>query len=110
MIELIVFEFLKKQLNVPVKMERPEKEPEEYVLIEKIGSSSENYIMSATIAIQSYATTMFGAAKLNEEVKKAMNGLSALNDISRTQLNTDYNYTDQSKKKYRYQAIYDLFY
>lgn len=110
MIELIVFEFLKKELNVPVKTERPENEPEEYVLMEKVGSSSENHIMSATIAIQSYAATMFRAAKLNEEVKNAMNRLNVLDDISRAKLNTDYNYTDQKKKKYRYQAIYDLFY
>ena len=31
-----------------------------------------------------------------------------LDDISRCELNTDYNYTDTARKKYRYQAVYDI--
>ena len=28
--------------------------------------------------------------------------------ISRVQLNSDYNFTDTAQKRYRYQAVYDL--
>lgn len=110
MIEKIVLDYLNEALNVPAFMEKPEKELERYVLLEKTGSSSENCINSATIAIQSYAGTLYGAATLNEEVKAAMDNIIALNDVMGSDLNSDYNFTDTTKKQYRYQAIYDLFY
>ena len=109
MIEEVVFLYLKRKLNVPVRMEYLE-DAEEYVLIEKVGTSVENYIHSATFALQSYAGSIFRAAELNEEVKSAMDNLTALKEISKSKLNTDYNYTDLTKKKYRYQAIYDVYY
>lgn len=110
MIEKIVLDYLKDCMAVPVYMERPETEPDEYVLIEKTGSLTENYIHSATFAMQSYANSMYAAAELNEKVKKAMNDIIVLNNISKSKLNSDYNFTDTAKKKYRYQAVYDLFY
>lgn len=109
MIEQIVFLYLKEKMTVPVGMEYLE-DKEEYVLIEKIGTSSENHIHSATFAIQSYAGSIFRAAELNEEVKSAMDNLTDLKEISKSKLNSDYNYTDLTKKKYRYQAVYDVYY
>ena len=108
MIELIVYTFLKNELNVPVFMERPEMPPEQYVLIEKTGSGVENHIKSATFAIQSYADSMFDAASINEEVKEKMLDIIGEKEITKVSLNTDYNFTDTSTKKYRYQAVFDL--
>lgn len=110
MIELVVLDYLKKNLDVPVRMERPEEEPEEYVLVEKTSSAEEDYIYSATIVLQSYAGSLLKAAELNEEVKAVMRNIIALKEISSSRLNSDYNYTDQTKKKYRYQAIFDLYF
>lgn len=110
MIEKIILDFLNERLEVPVLMERPEKKLDEYVLLEKTGSSESDFINSATIAIQSYSTTLYKAAVLNEEVKGAMYGLVTIPEISRAKLNTDYNFTDITKKQYRYQAIYDITY
>lgn len=109
-IEKIVKDYLKEKLDVPVFMEKPEKTLEEYVLIEKIGSSKEDFIHSATIAIQSYAKSLYKAAVLNEEVKEVMDNIIILDSISSAKLNSDYNFTDTTKKKYRYQAVYDLVY
>ncbi len=110
MIETTVLNYLNSVLDVPVHMEKPDAEPAQYVLIEKTGSSKENFINSATIALQSYADSLYSAAALNEDVKKAMDNITILDKISSSQLNTDYNFTDTTKKKYRYQAVYDLFY
>lgn len=110
MIETIVLEYLKKALPVPVYPERPSEEPEEYVLIEKTGSSKENHIDSATFVLQSYAGSLLKAVQLNEMVKTAMDHLYILDEVYDSKLNTDYNYTDQAKKKYRYQAVYDLYF
>lgn len=109
MIEQIVKDYLEMKLDVPVCFEMPGK-IESFVLIEKTGSSTEDFINSATIAIQSYAASLHGAMMLNEKVKGAMSGIIALNTISGVKLNTDYNFTDTTKEKYRYQAVFDLFY
>ena len=108
MIEEKVREYLEDKLDIPVRMEEEPGLPEEYVLIEKTGSGGEDHIKRATLAIQSYSTSLYGAASLNERVKEAMEEIIELDDISRCELNTDYNYTDTARKKYRYQAVYDI--
>lgn len=110
MIEKIIIDFLNEHLSVPAAMEKPEDELDEYVLIEKTGSSESDYIKSATFAVQSYSTSLYKACVLNEDVKGAMNNLISLPMISKAKLNTDYNFTDTTTKRYRYQAIYDITY
>lgn len=108
MVEKKVLDWLTTQLSVPVCMERPLDVPESYVLLEKTGSSMENWIYSVTIAVQSYALTLLGAAELNELVKDAMLSMIELGDVSSVRLNADYNYTDTATKSYRYQAVFDI--
>lgn len=60
------------------------------------------------IAIQSYADSMYEAAELNERVKTVMADAVALDDITKVDLNSDYNYTDTANKRYRYQAVFDI--
>lgn len=108
MIEVIILNHLKTKLSVPVRLEKPEPPPPEYVLFEKIGSSRTNMLSSSTFAFQSYSDGMYGASSLNEEVKKAVDSLIELDEIASVKLNTDYNFTDTTTKKYRYQAVYDI--
>ena len=110
MIEKVILDYLKSALPVPVYMEVPEKPPASFVLVEKTSSGRENHINSAMIALQSYATSLYGAASLNEAVKTAMDNSITTKDISAAKLNSDYNYTDTATKQYRYQAVYDIFY
>jgi len=81
-----------------------------YIVIERTGGGEENHIRSATVAIQSYAETLYGAAQLNEQVLALMEDITLLPEVSACELNSDYNYTDTTKKIYRYQAVYDLVY
>lgn len=108
MIEKTVYDYLSQVIDVPVYMEEPKNKPDTFVVIEKTGSSKENYIEESTFALQSYATTLFKAAELNVLVKKAMDDLIVCPEVSRSKLNSDYNFTDDSTKRYRYQAIYDI--
>lgn len=109
MIEKTLYDYLNAKLTVPAYMELPaDGYPSSYVLIEKTGSSRENRIDRATVAIQSIAPTLYEAAVLNEHVKGAMDDAVELGDISRVELNSDYNFTDQTKKEYRYQAVFDI--
>lgn len=85
-------------------------ELDSFILIEKTGGSKSNRIRSATFAIQSYGSTLAEAAQLNVDVIEAMEAILALDSIGRCELNSDYNYTDTTTKKYRYQAIFDITY
>ena len=107
MIEKIIMDYLDKELDEPVSMEVPEKK-RCYVVVEKTGSSKRNKIFGATIAVQSIGKTLYEAAELNEKVKAAMEGIEILDEISSCRLNTDYNFTDTTTKRYRYQAVFDL--
>lgn len=108
MIELIILNYLTEQLDVPVYAEDPEDQPGTYVLIEKTGSGKDNHICQATFAIQSYAGSMLDAMVLNQRVKEIMDNAAILPEIARSQLNSDYNFTDTETKRYRYQAVYNL--
>ena len=108
MIEVIILNHLKDKLSVPTHLEKPNPAPTEYVLFEKIGSSRNNYLSASTFAFQSYSESMYGASSLNEKVKRAVDSLIELDDIASIKLNTDYNFTDTTTKKYRYQAVYDI--
>lgn len=110
MIETIVLNYLADNLSVPVFMEEPEERYREYVLIEKVGSSENDRIQSATVAVQSYAECLYKSAVLNDTVKRAMRDIIVLDSVSRCRLNSDYDFTDTETKRYRYQAVFDLTY
>ena len=108
MIELVILNHLKDGLDVPVFMEKPTNAPSEYVLFEKTGGGRNETMPSATFAFQSYSTSLFKAAVLNEAVKNEVDHLILLDEIRSVTLNTDYNFTDTTTKQYRYQAVYDI--
>ena len=110
MIETIVLDYLSSVLPEPCSLEVPERPPARFVVLEKTGSSRENYINTASFAVQSYGPSLFEAAELNERVKAAMDDLIQLPDIISSDLDSDYNFTDTSTKRYRYQAVYDIIY
>ena len=114
MIELIVYNYLKSyfaESGISVYMEKPanpDPEGSTYILIEKTGSSRTNYLYNATIAVQSYAPTLYGAAELNERAKEAMLNIITEDRVTKSSLNSDYNFTDTSTKQPRYQAVFEL--
>lgn len=107
-IEEVVLNHLSDKLSVPVRMEEEPALTGAYVLIEKTGGSCSDHVKRATVAIQSYADRMIEAARLNEQVKDAMDALIVSDQVCRCSLNSDYNFTDTSRKKYRYQAVFDI--
>lgn len=108
MIETLLRDYLGAALTVPVFMEIPANPPESYVVLDKTGSGAEDHIFFATVAIQSYGSTLYEAATLNEEVKGLMLYGVLPQEITGVKLNSDYNYTDPKSKRYRYQAVYNI--
>lgn len=110
MIEKIVKDYLKRKLGIPVLLEKPKNKVDEYVLLDKTGSSRKNQINSATFVLQSCAKSLEKAAMLNENVKAAMDEMPMKCDVFSAKLNTDYSFTDPETKEYRYKAVYDITY
>lgn len=115
MIEKTLISFLTNRTSVldNVFAERPEEVPSSYIVIEKTGSSTTDMITTSTVAIQCCVDSLQGksfldAAELNEELKDVMEDLIALDEIVMVDLNSDYNYTDNTTKEYRYQAVYQI--
>lgn len=111
MIEVILLNFLKSNLDVPVFALMPDltKNPK-FVLIEKTFENNTNQLKECNIAIQSYADSLYNAILLDEHVQKSMELFDAVDNIASVHLTNDYNFTDTTTKKYRYQAIYKIKY
>lgn len=116
MTEMLIYQYLSKNLpdpeapllQVPVFMEKPARCPRRFVVIEKTGSRKTDHVETAVITIQSYASSLYLAARLNEAVKAAIEKSVETNVISAAKLNSDYNYTDETEKQYRYQAVFEV--
>ena len=109
-LEKIIDEHLNTYMSVPVFSELPKSKPETFVRFERTSGSNTNKIDSGTIAIQSYATSLYGAITLNEEVKTVMGTITARGDVSACKLENDYNFTDTKTRQYRYQAVFSITY
>lgn len=109
MIETVVYEYLKSMLpDEEVETETPSPLPDQFITIEKTGSSPQgNRLMHSTFAIQSWSTTKAKAAALSEKVCKAMNIIAETTEVSHSE-GGDYDFTDTTTKRYRYQAVYEL--
>jgi hypothetical protein len=107
-IEKTVLRWLETKLSVPAYLAMPEKPPPRFAFLEKIGSGRSNHVNRATFAVQSYGENLLDAMNLNEEVKDAMDSLTELSEVTASRLNSDYPFHDEERKRYRYQAVYDL--
>ena len=105
-----MLDYLTERIDVPVYTEEPTEDLTDYVLIEKAGSSESNHVPTATLAFQSYGASLYDAALRNIQVKTIVSNADELDQISAVKLNSDYNFTDTTTKKYRYQALFVVTY
>lgn len=118
MIEQIVLNYLSTKLDVPVLMELPEvptedfpEWPDQFVVIERVGTSRTDHVKLVSFAFQSYSMTrLYDAAALDDEVKNAMDEIIELPEIGGIRLASNYNHTDTRTKRYRYQCVFDISY
>lgn len=110
MIEVIIKQYLDEHLDVPSYLEHDSQEPARFVMIERTGGNSQMGLKTAVMALQSYAESLYEAASLNERVKKVVANMVELDAIASVRLNSDYNFTDTETKRYRYQAVFEIYY
>lgn len=108
-IEARVISYLQNALGTDaVYAEVPEEPDAEFYVVDKTGGGMANRIASSTIAIQTYGPSKLRASEMNEDVKEAMDGFSALDEIGSCRLNSDYNFTNTAKRQHRYQSVWDI--
>ena len=112
MIEQIIIAYLNSHNGIayPAYGDTPMDGGTRYYLVQKTGSSNRNHINTAQVAIQSYGQSKTDAATMNETLVIVMRDLVTLPAVSACRLNSDYDYTDLSKRRYRYQAVFDITY
>lgn len=93
--------------GIKAYMERPKDAPGEYVIVEKTGTASKDWVTTSTIAIKSHAPSLLKAAQLNEKIKKIM-VYADVKGLSSIRLINDYNFTNIATKEYRYQAVFSV--
>ena len=97
-----------QSLDIPVCFEVPKEAPATFIKLERTGGRLTDHIHRATFAIQSYAPTMEKAAELDDMVIGIVLGSTSCKEICAAHLNSHYNYTDTTTKRYRYQAVFDI--
>ena len=109
MIEKTLYDYLNENLEEPVFMEFPiNNTPERFYVLEKTGGRRTNHIAYATFALQSYGGTRYGSAAMNLVAISTMLDAVSLDSVSSVSLNSDYNFTDTTRKRERYQAMFDI--
>lgn len=108
MIEKTLYDYLNSVLDDPVYMEFPDNAPERLYVLEKTGGNRENLIAYATFALQSYGGSLFSSSAMNTAGINAMLGAVELDTVSSVSLNSDYNFTDTTRKRNRYQAVFNI--
>lgn len=107
--EQFFIDFLNGNLNgVQAYGDEPQPAPERFVTVEQVGGGEDNLITRADIAVQSWAQTRAEAAELNQTVIATMKRSVEESEISKCHLDTTYNFTDATKKRPRYQAIFEV--
>lgn len=108
MIELELKNYLEEKTKLDVFMMLPINKPKEFISIERIGGDYENMLKSSTFAIQSWGESLFNVATLNEEIKNHLFEFTENEKVSKVKINSDYNFTDTTTKKYRYQIVAEI--
>lgn len=108
MIEVILKNYLDEHLDAPVFFDYPANAPDDFVLIDKVGSGESHHLPSSSVAFQSYSNSKYGAIVLNKKLKEAIKNSISLMEISKVELNSDYNFPDTTRKRPRYQAVFNF--
>ena len=108
MIEKIVLDYLNNALEYPTYTQEQNNGEKYFYLIQKVGSSVDNKIDTSMVAVQSYAPSRYEAAEMSYAMIEAMDDIIQLDEIGKCKKNSDYDYTDTSKKRYRYQALFEI--
>ena len=108
MIEKTLYDYLNSVLDEPVYMTFPDNAPVAFYVLEKTGGNRLDQIAYATFALQSYGGSLFNSASMNLVGISAMMDAVSLDAVADVKLNSDYVFTDTTRKLDRYQAVFNV--
>ena len=110
MIEVSVLQYLNSVLTNRVYMEVPKTMPKEFYVLEKTGGGLLNHISKSSFALQAYGESMYEAAEMLYTAKDFLlaDTFLELSEICSIEWDGEYNFTDETQKKYRYQAVFSV--
>lgn len=106
-IEEIICNYITEKLEVTALPEKPSRPFHRKVFVERTGGGG-RFVKESVLAVQSYGDSMYEAATLNDQVIEQMFEAVELDPIINVTLNSNYNFTDETTKEYRYQAVFDI--
>lgn len=112
-IEARVIACLANHLSCRVAAEVPEDFPADaaLVVVSRLGERRENHLRRARLAVQSYGRSLLDAAARCEAAERALYALPAEDaGVSSCRVETSYNFTDETTKRYRYQSVVHVTY
>lgn len=99
---------LNTSMTVPVYGDEDEVTDSKYVLVEMIGMSEKNMVQKESLSFRSIAESRAAAYALNLTTMEKVKELIQFDEISGIHLESSYDSTDTTKKKYRYQCIFGI--
>lgn len=110
MIEVTLYEYLKNHFRgrIPVHMEYPDHPEKRFYLLSRTGGGLYNQIPSAVITLQSYGVSIADSAHMDLLGVAAMLNAVDLDAVADVKLNSSYNFTDTTRKRHRYQAVFNV--
>ena len=108
MIEKTLYDYLNSVLDEPVYMTFPDNAPLAFYVLEKTGGNRLDHIAYATFALQSYGGSLYETAAMNLVGINVMLDAVSLDSVSSVSLNSDYNFADTTRKRNRYQAVFNI--
>lgn len=110
MIEVSVLDYLNSNLTERVYTEIPKTMPEKFYVLEKTGGGLSNHISKSSFALQAYGKSMYEAASMIYTAKDNLlaDTFLELSEICSIQWDGEYNFTSETQKKYRYQAVFSV--
>ena len=106
-IEQAIINYLPNIIGLDVVADVPEKKPDEFVSIERVGGNRDNVVIDRpTVAVQCWSISRKKAAELAYTVDDALQKITSVPNITSASRISLYNFPDPKSKKSRYQIVY----
>ena len=113
MIESIILQYLSEILEVPVSLEIPNEELEQYVVFEVVDRNKTDFVDAVTIEFNSYADSKYNAALLDKQVRKCIEEMISIPNICSVEIGggrSSGDSHDRETKRYRYRSYYNIYF
>lgn len=109
-IETIVLDYLTANLSVPAATEIPTGDFTDCVVFRVTDRDKRNHLEMATLEFESFSTSKYNAAVIDEELRQVMEEIVELNEISASKFGGGNDEIDSTLKRYKYRSFFNLYF